>query len=151
MFLGVSNINLDAKGRLAMPTRYRDFLTQHCNGEMVITLDLFDKCLLIYPRPAWNDLEREIIALPNFDPRARQVQRIMLGHASEVQMDSNGRVQVSQPLREIIGLDKKAVFSGQGKKFELWDEETYRNSRETWKVDPASVADLPPEVTALSI
>ena len=76
MFRGVNNINLDAKGRLAIPTRYRDYLTHHCNGEMVVTIDTEERCLLIYPQPEWEDIQRKVESLPSFNRAARRVQRL---------------------------------------------------------------------------
>ena len=77
MFRGVNNINLDAKGRLAIPTRYRELLTQHCEGEMVVTIDTEEQCLLIYPLPQWNDIQREVSALPSYNPATRRIQRLL--------------------------------------------------------------------------
>lgn len=149
MYKGVSNLSLDTKGRLAVPTRYRDPLLEHCSGEMVATIDIADKCLLLYPVPEWHELEAEIVAMPNFNEHARRIQRILLGHATDVQLDGNGRIQLPVPLREYAELDKKIVLVGQGKKFELWNEDLYRESREKWLVKPSG-GDVPPELLTLS-
>ncbi|MDP7577271.1 MAG: division/cell wall cluster transcriptional repressor MraZ, partial [Pseudomonadales bacterium] len=93
MFRGVNNINLDAKGRLAVPTRYRESLMEHCSGEMVVTIDTEERCLLIYPQPEWEDIQRKVEALPSFNRAARRVQRLLIGHATDIQLDGSGRLQ----------------------------------------------------------
>jgi len=84
MFRGVNNINLDAKGRLAIPTRYRDHLIQHCGGDMVVTIDTQERCLLLYPQPEWEDIQRKVEALPSFNKAVRRVQRLLIGHATDI-------------------------------------------------------------------
>tara|TARA_Y100001934_G_scaffold265412_1_gene343532 strand:- start:127 stop:579 length:453 start_codon:yes stop_codon:yes gene_type:complete len=122
MYRGVNNINLDAKGRLAIPTRYRELLMEHCNGHVVVTIDIKERSLLIYPLPFWQDVERAVQALPSLDPVARELQRLLIGYATDTQMDGNGRLLLSAPLREYAHLDRKAVLLGEANKFELWDE-----------------------------
>lgn len=130
MFRGVNYINLDTKGRMAIPTRYRAPIMECCDGKLVVTID-FDKCLLIYPLPEWQEVEAKILRLPNIaNPDARALQRIVVGHASEYEMDGNGRILLPQPLREIAQLDKRAVLVGQINKFELWDEGMWNAKRE---------------------
>ena len=123
MFRGVTNINLDAKGRMAMPTRYRERLAEHCAGQMVVTIDTEEHCLLIYPIDEWEVIQRKIEALPSFNPAARRIQRLLIGHATDIDIDGSGRLLLTQPLRDYAQLDKKAVLLGQGKKFELWSED----------------------------
>ena len=117
MFRGIHNINLDAKGRLAIPTRYRGTINDQSTGNMIITVDPGEKCLLLYPLSAWNDIEKQINDLPTFQKNSRRVQRLLVGHAEDIQMDKNGRILISQPLRVIAELDKKVTMIGQGKKF----------------------------------
>ena len=150
MFRGVNNINLDAKGRLAVPVRYRDYLAQHCNGEMVATIDTEERCLLIYPRPEWEDLERKVGALPSFNPASRRVQRLLIGHATDIDLDSSGRILIPPPLRQYAQLEKKTVMLGQGNKLELWSEEHWTNRRDTWLNDQSNL-ELPPELENLSL
>ena len=151
MFRGVSSLNLDAKGRIAIPTRYRDQLVDSCASELVITVDK-DHCLLIYPRPIWLEIEEKLRALPSFDESARNLQRLYIGNAHEIDMDGQGRILLPQELRRFAGLDKKVALVGQINKFELWDEETWNTRQETWlqKVDLNNL-DLPPEFKSLSI
>lgn len=150
MFRGVNNISLDAKGRLAIPVRYRDYLVQHCNGEMVITIDTEERCLLVYPRPEWEDLERKVGALPSFNPASRRVQRLLIGHATDVELDASGRILVPPPLRQYAQLDKKTVMLGQGNKLELWSEDHWMSRRDEWLDDQSNLA-LPPELENLSL
>ncbi len=150
MFRGVTAINVDAKGRMAMPAKYRDRLQDCCEGRLVLTVD-FDRCLLVFPEPDWEQLERKLAKLPSLNPRARRLQRLLLGHASEVEMDSNNRILLPSVLREYAGLEKKVVLVGQGAKFELWDEETWNKNREEWLAEEAESGEpLPVELESLS-
>ncbi len=124
MFRGIAQLSLDNKGRFAIPSRYRDSLMSFCAGRLIVTADP-SKCLLIYPQPAWEPIEQKLINLSSFDNRIRSLQRLLVGNASDVEMDSAGRVLVSPPLRKFAGLTKNVVLVGQGAKFELWDEEQW--------------------------
>ena len=110
MFRGIHNINLDAKGRLAIPTRYRGTINDQSTGNMIITVDPGEKCLLLYPLSAWNDIEKQINDLPTFQKNSRRVQRLLVGHAEDIQMDKNGRILISQPLRVIIDSGNKVFI-----------------------------------------
>ncbi|HJN50039.1 MAG: division/cell wall cluster transcriptional repressor MraZ [Pseudomonadales bacterium] len=150
MFRGVSAINLDAKGRLAIPTRYRDRLAEHCDGQIVVTIDTDERCLLIYPLPQWEDIERKVEALPSFNPAARRVQRLLIGHATDIVMDGSGRILLPIPLREYARLEKKVVMLGQGGKLELWSEAYWLERRESWLEDQAEL-EIPAELRSLSL
>jgi len=134
MFRGPNKVTLDAKGRLAIPTRYRERIAARCDGHLVVTVDR-DYCLLIYPLPDWEEIERKLVRLPAFDRTARQLQRLMVGHATEVELDGHGRILLSKELREFAGLEKHTVLIGQGNKFELWDEERWNERRDSWLAD----------------
>lgn len=151
MFRGVNTLNLDAKGRMAMPSKYRDRLQAMCDGQLVVTVDLSDPCLLLYPLPEWEDIERKLVRLGNLDPRARRLQRMLIGHATEVELDGNGRILLPPPLREFASLDKRIALTGQGKKFEIWDEQTWTEQRDTWRVDGAQDSALSEELESLSL
>lgn len=151
MFRGVTNINLDAKGRMAMPTRYRERLAEHCGGQMVVTIDPQDHCLLIYPIDEWEVLQRKLEALPTFNKQARRVQRMLIGHATDIDIDGSGRLLLSQPLRDYAQLDKKTVLLGQGKKFELWSEDLWLQRRDAYIEDNGSSEELPDELLSLSL
>lgn len=150
MFRGVSAINVDAKGRMAMPAKYRDRLQECCNSRLVLTVDL-DRCLLLFPETDWEQFERKLMSLPTLNPRTRRLQRLFLGHASECEIDNQGRILLPQLLREYAGLDKHVVLVGQGAKFELWDEKSWNENRETWLAEEASsTEELPAELETLS-
>ena len=151
MFRGVTNINLDAKGRMAMPTRYRERLAEHCGGQMVVTIDTEEHCLLIYPIDEWEVIQRKIEALPSFNPAARRIQRLLIGHATDINIDGSGRLLLTQPLRDYAQLDKKTVLLGQGKKFELWSEELWMQRRDAYIEDKGSSEGLPDELLSLSL
>ena len=120
MLRGATKVTLDAKWRLAIPTRYRDRIAARCDGQLGATVDK-DYCLLLYPLPEWEEIERKLMRLPSLDQRARRLQRLMVGHATEVDVDGHGRILLSRELREFAGLDRQAVLLGQGNRFELWD------------------------------
>ncbi len=134
MFRGPTKVTLDAKGRLAVPTRYRERIAARCDGHLVVTVDR-DYCLLIYPLPDWEEIERKLVRLPALDRKARRLQRLMVGHATEVELDGHGRILLSKELREFAGLEKHTVLIGQGNKFELWDEERWNERRDSWLAD----------------
>lgn len=113
---------MDAKGRLALPARQRERLHALCGGHIVITIDIHSSCLRIYPMPIWEELEETLQNLPSMQPGVRSMQRLILGYASELELDASGRVLLPQSLREHAGLEKKLVLVGIGSKFELWSE-----------------------------
>lgn len=151
MFRGANKLNLDAKGRLAIPTRYRERLRERCASELVVTIDK-DHCLLIYPLPEWQVIERKLMQLPSFNPAARNLQRLLVGNATEIEMDGQGRVLLPQNLREFAGLKKQAVLVGQANRFELWDEERWNAQLEAGLENLHSdQLDLPVDFETLSL
>lgn len=122
MFRGIHHIALDAKGRLALPTRYRDRIQDECGGQLILTVDLYESCLQLYRLPDWERIEAQLDALPSLNALHVTVRRKLLNNASEVELDSAGRVLVPPALRRVAGLDKEVVLAGQGKKFELWSD-----------------------------
>jgi MraZ protein len=120
VFQGASSLSLDAKGRLSVPTRHRDALGAAA-GQLTITKHPHG-CLMIFPRPAWEEFRGRIAALPM---QAQWWKRIFLGNAMDVDMDATGRVLVSPELRAAAGIDKDAVLLGMGAYFELWDARAY--------------------------
>jgi MraZ protein len=152
MFRGVNGVNIDAKGRIVMPTRYRDRLQQDSRGCVVLTIDTEERCLLLYPISAWEDIESKLAALPSFNSAARRIQRLLIGHATEAEIDSHGRILLPPLLREYAGLSKHATLVGQGKKFELWDDKHWQERRTEWlDEESSSDANLPEEVKLLSL
>ncbi|MEZ5555893.1 division/cell wall cluster transcriptional repressor MraZ [Haliea sp.] len=151
MFRGVQHINMDAKGRLAMPARQREPLRALCDGQIVITIDTQVKCLVIYPLPDWERIEKHIQSLPALKPAVKRFQRLVLGYATDVEMDSNGRCLLPQPLRDYAQLDKKLVLVGQGNKLELWAEELWLAEREQALLESGADAELPDELMSLTL
>ncbi|MGB5395730.1 MAG: division/cell wall cluster transcriptional repressor MraZ [Gammaproteobacteria bacterium] len=150
-FRGINNLALDTKGRMGMPARYRDRILESCGGRLVITVDR-DHCLLVYPLPEWEIIENKLIELPSLNQQARLLQRLLIGYATECELDSQGRILLPTMLREFARLDKKIVLIGQGKKFEIWDEDTWTESQENWieKVQNGE-GDLPAALEDLSL
>ena len=149
MFRGATKVTLDAKGRLAIPTRYRERITARCDGQLVATVDK-DYCLLIYPFPDWEDIEQKLVKLPSLNKQARRLQRLMVGYATEIDIDGHGRILLPRELREFAGLGRQAILLGQGNKFELWDEESWNAKRDAWLSDDEET-DLPSELESLSL
>lgn len=131
MFRGATKITLDAKGRLAIPTKYRERLAARCSNELVTTVDQ-DHCLLIYPLPEWEIIERKLESLPSLNKAARRLQRLMIGYATDMELDGHGRVLMPKELREFAGIERQAMLVGQGRKFELWDEQRWSERRDAW-------------------
>lgn len=128
-FRGINSISLDEKGRFAIPKRYRESIADASENQMIATIDLHSACLLIYTQNEWETIERKLMALPNMDPQARLVQRMLLGYASEMEMDGQGRILLPTLLREHAKLGKQAILLGQGNKFELWSQEAWDQDR----------------------
>jgi len=149
-FRGVSNLSLDAKGRIVLPARYRERLLEICQSQLIVTIDTEQPCLLIYPLPEWELIEEKIEDLPSFNPATRRIQRLLIGHATEVEVDANGRMLLSNPLREYAQLGKKVVLIGQGKKFELWDEATWNERMSTW-LNESSDSETPDALAELTL
>jgi MraZ protein len=150
MFRGANKLTLDSKGRMVMPTRYRERLQERCGGKLVITVDK-DQCLLIYPMPDWEEIERKLMKLPSLNPRSRRLQRLMVGHATEIELDGHGRVLLPPNLREFGALTRDAVLIGQGLHFELWDEARWNAWRDESLANEETATDLPAELESLSL
>ncbi len=148
MFQGAAQLNLDSKGRLAVPARYRDMLLLQCNGQLVMTADA-DGCLLLYPQPEWQPIREKLMQLSAFNPRIRSLQRFLVGHAEDLVMDAAGRILISSTLRNFAVLDKRVMLVGQGNKFEVWDEARWQAQHE--KVAGFTEGDLPPELEGFTL
>jgi len=138
VFRGVSSINLDAKGRLAIPTRYRAELQDSCECQMVVTVALDDKCvgekgcLWLYPLPEWEKLEQTVSKLPTLNKVAGRLRRFLIGNATECEMDGQGRLLISEKLRSFAGMEKRIVLVGQLNKFEIWNESAWNDKENEW-------------------
>ncbi len=150
MFRGVQHINMDAKGRMAVPTRQRESLLSKCEGRVVITIDTQTPCLAIYPLPEWERIESEIQSLPALNPAVKRFQRLVLGYATDIELDANGRVLLPQSLRDYAKLEKKAVLVGQGNKLELWSEDLWLAEREAALAAEAE-GEIPVELMSLTL
>ncbi|HJN38325.1 MAG TPA: division/cell wall cluster transcriptional repressor MraZ [Gammaproteobacteria bacterium] len=131
MYRGISSVNLDTKGRFAVPTKYRDSLTK-TGATLVVTIDTEEHCLLLYPIEVWEGIEEKIQALPSFNQATRRIQRLLIGHATEVDMDAQGRILLAPILREHAKIERGVVLVGQGKKFEIWSKDHWESQRTLW-------------------
>ena len=130
---------------------YKRQLTSRADGHLVATVDR-DYCLLIYPLPDWEEIERKLVRLPTLNKQVRRLQRLMVGYATELEMDGHGRVLLPRELRDFASLDKQTMLIGQGNKFELWDEERWNMRRDEWlSDDDTDGAGLPAELESLSL
>src|SRR5207248_8323578 len=120
VFRGVTHLALDNKGRLAIPAKHRDSLATSGDGKLVLTADP-THCLLLYPLSAWEPIQKRLMALSSFNDKIRALQRLLVGHADDVELDGAGRILIPPALRRYANLDKHVVLVGQGQKFELWD------------------------------
>jgi len=151
VFRGVTHLALDAKGRLAIPAKHRDALAKpesEEQGGLILTADP-SRCLLLYPRAAWEPIESRLMALSAFNAEIRGLQRLIVGHADGVDMDGAGRILVPPALRQYAGLDHRVVLVGQGSKFEVWDETKWL--AETARVITFPAGGLPPELDGFSL
>ena len=151
MFRGVTILNLDAKGRMAVPSKYREQIQAQGDGQLVVTLDMNDPCLLIYPMPEWEDIERKLVRLPSLNKQAMRIKRMLLGHAAEVELDSHNRILLPPALRDLVGLEKRVVLLGQGNKFEVWDETRWNEQRNQWLNEEGVEDGLSDELETLSL
>lgn len=152
MFRGVNAIQLDEKGRINFPARYRQRLETEVKGQLIVTIDTELRCLLLYPLSAWELIEQKIEALPSFNRQARRIQRLLIGHATEVELDGQGRILLPQPLRDYAELQKSVVLVGQGKKFEIWNENAWNEARKLWiEEGMESGGELPGDLESLSL
>lgn len=152
MFRGISAVNLDPKGRLGIPTRYRERLRVEQDGQLIVTIDPESPCLLLYPLKQWEVIEEQLQQLPSLNSTARQIQRLLLGHATDVELDSQGRVLIPALLREHAELDKKTVLVGQGKRFEIWAENVWQQHRNMWLSQGlGDKQELVPELTKIAL
>ncbi len=151
MFRGLNNINLDAKGRMAVPSRYREMLLDRYSGRLVATIDTQQKCLLLYPVDEWDEIQAKLDRLPSFDPHARRVQRMLIGYATDLEMDGSGRILLPQVLRSYAELDKHVALVGQGKKFEIWSEALWSEQMDVWTQEAGTAGELSEEMKQLSL
>ena len=152
MIRGANSLNLDSKGRIAIPTRYRDAIVSCCEGKMVVTVNnTKEHCLWLYPMNEWEAVEEKIVALPSFNPDHQKLKRFLLGYASDVEMDGSGRILLPAPLREFAMMTKSVLLVGQGNKFEIWSEELWSARRAQWLEQDIDTESLSVEMEQLSL
>lgn len=148
MFRGATSLNLDAKGRLTIPSKHRNALQEQCAGHLVLTAHPH-RCLLLYPQSAWEPIQSKVMTLSSFDRRSSALQRLLVGYAEDLELDSAGRLLVSPALREFAGLERQAMLVGQGSHFELWNMEAWRAQLESVMVADEML--LPAELEGFSL
>lgn len=122
MLRGTTAINLDAKGRLTIPTCYRDLISIEDFSQLVVTIDIKRLCLMLYPINQWKIIEEKLSRLSDFEPQEAAIKRLLLGNANDCEMDKNGRVLLPLPLRQHANFEKKLMLVGQVNKFEIWSD-----------------------------
>ena len=130
MFKGSDPINMDTKGRMAIPTRYRPLLDELCAGDLVITIDMKSTCLMLSPLPEWKKFEEKVAALPALDELAEMLSRFVVGQAKDLQVDGSGRILIPPELRGYAQLEKKLVLVGRSQRLEIWSKENWNSERE---------------------
>ncbi len=132
VFRGINSATLDGKGRLAVPSRFREAVAASCDGNLVATIDTHERCLLMYPLPEWEVVQRKLEGLSNIGSQARLLQRLLIGHATDLALDAQGRVLLPGMLRDYANLEKKLVLVGQGNKIEIWSEAHWHGQMDVW-------------------
>jgi MraZ protein len=132
MFRGINSINVDQKGRIAIPVRYRQHLLDKAQGQMILTIDTEQRCLLLFPLLIWEEIEQKIAKLSSFSPITQRIKRLLIGHATELTLDSHGRILLPPLLRDYANLQKRIMLVGQGNKFELWNHDQWQQQRDHW-------------------
>ena len=148
MFQGAAQVNLDAKGRMSVPTRVRDPLTQGGTVKLVLTAHP-DGCLLLYPSPAWEPIRAQVMAFPSLDRRFSVWKRLLVGFAQDVELDTAGRLLLAPELRAFAHIERAVMLVGQGSHYEIWDRETWARELETLK--SGGGASLPPGMENFSL
>lgn len=132
MFRGFSTVSIDSKGRMAVPSRFRERLAVVSGGRLVQTLNPLDRALWLYPLPEWELIEAKLAALSDFDRQSRRAKQMMRGYATDCEPDAQGRILIPNELREYAMLRREAVVLGQGNKFEVWDRSAWEAQRDQW-------------------
>src|SRR6476620_5475820 len=138
MFRGAAKVTLDDKGRMVLPTRYREHELERSQGKLVVTVD-------------WEQIERKLMSLPSLHAQARRLQRLMVGHATELDLDGHGRLLLPPELREFALLERRGMLIGQGNRCELWDEARWNERRALWLANEAAETGLPAELDSLTL
>lgn len=121
MFRGSFEHSVDAKGRVSVPSRFRDILAERYEGRLVLTMD-FDKCIMVYPLEEWERVEEKIKSLPQSQKEVKDFMRFVFSNATECELDKQGRILIPPALRERAGINKGVMVVGIINKMEIWDK-----------------------------
>ena len=141
---------MDDKGRVAVPAKYRERLEDIGINKLVVTVSLMERCLVAYPFPEWQRVESDLVRLPSLKKEVQIIKHLLLGQAIECALDRPGRVLLPQPLREHAGIGRHLRVVGQGKNFELWDEESWIKRREEY-LEQVGTLDTGPDSVLASL
>ena len=117
---------------MALPGRNRETVMVASEGRLVVTIDLRESCLVVYPLNEWETVQAKLESLSNINPQARLLQRLLIGHATDLELDSAGRLLLPAMLRDYASLEKKLVLVGQGNKLEIWSADHWQNRLNQW-------------------
>lgn len=131
MFQGATALNLDAKGRLAIPARHRESLAAASGGRVVLTAHPH-RCLLLYPEPAWAPIRDQVLAASSLNPQSAAIKRLLVGNARDEGVDAAGRLLVAPELRQFAQLEKQIWLVGQGTHFEIWSDANWQRQMEVF-------------------
>jgi MraZ protein len=152
MYRGANQLKVDGKGRMALPTRYRDELLERCNGALVVTVNATaDNCLWLYPMDVWEQVEKQVNKLSSMKAEHVKFKRFFVGYAADVDMDKTGRILLSPALREFAKIDKQIHFVGQGNKFEIWNSSDWEADCDEWLTQSAKDIVPTPDMEELQL
>jgi MraZ protein len=151
VFRGAAKITLDDKGRMVVPARYRDRLTERSQGRLIVTVNTDGECLLLYPMADWELVEQKLMKLPTLHAEARRMQRLMVGYATDLALDGHGRVLLPSELRDFAKIERNAMLVGQGTRCELWQEARWLERCDFWLQSGTPGNNLPPELDSFSL
>lgn len=120
---------------MPLPARYREALSRASDSTVVLTLSPMDRALLLYPLVEWEEIEHKLTALSDFDRSSRRTKQMMRGHASDQQLDGQGRILIARELRDYAGLTQACMCLGQGSKCEIWDVAQWQQQRDEWLLE----------------
>ncbi len=129
VFRGAFEHTMDDKGRLSIPSKYRELLEANSDGELVVTVDP-DRCLAAYPLGEWQAIEGRLGEMSMLRREVRQLERFLIGNAVECTLDRSGRILIPNTLRSFASLDREVIVAGQIKKFEIWDRQQWSQQQQ---------------------
>lgn len=153
MLRGLAACSIDEKGRVTVPSNYRKILMEEADGKLVLTIDTEDRCLLLYPLSNWLVIEEQLSKLPSLNPASRRIQRLLIGHATDLELDRQGRILLPSLLREYAGLnDKSIMMVGLGNKVAIYGEAQWQLRRDAWLSEGMDEdAEMPAELQSLPL